>query len=162
MAAITALTCGMAYGVGSAIAGVFAALSVLHVYWALGGTAGLAAAIPARPSSGDDGANNGKPVPAFHPTIPMTLLVAAALATVSALVSLRAGVFAPATTHWSLQWSLAAVALILALRAVGDRNLVGLFKQVKGTRFAMLDSWLYSPLCALLALGILSLTMVPN
>ncbi len=96
---------------------------------------------------------------AFHPSVAVTLLVAGALAMVSALVSLRAGIFAPARAHWPLRWSLAAIALILLARAVGDLNLVGFFKQIRGTRFAMMDTWLYSPLCLVLALGVVSLAL---
>jgi hypothetical protein len=36
-----AAPCGTAYGAGIADAGVFAALSVVHAYWALGGTVGF-------------------------------------------------------------------------------------------------------------------------
>jgi len=151
---------GITYGIGIAVAGAFAALSVLHVYWALGGTVGLRAAIPERPSGGGDSANEGGLVKALHPTVAMTLLVAGALATVSSLVSLRAGLFGPARSDWSLRWSLGAIALILLARAVGDLRLVGFFKRIRGTRFATLDSWLYSPLCVVLALGIASLDAV--
>ncbi len=44
------------------------------------------------------------------------------------------------------------VAAVLLLRAVGDRRYVGAFKRVRGTRFARWDTWVYSPLCAVLAL----------
>jgi hypothetical protein len=40
---------------------------------------------------------------------------------------------------------------------VGDLKLVGFFKRIKGTRFAELDTWLYAPLCVLLALGLVLL-----
>jgi len=83
----------MAYGVGIAVAGVFAALSILHVYWALGGTIGLEAAIPERPTTPGDHANIRTLAKAFHPTAIMTLPVAGALATAGALLSLRAGLF---------------------------------------------------------------------
>jgi hypothetical protein len=161
-----AITCGMAYVVGIAVAVVFAALAALHLYWALGGTVGLEAAIPEvpstdseAPSTGSEHANDGKLIRAFQPSVAMTLLVAGLLAVVGALVCLRAGLFAPAGAHWSLQWSLAAVALILMARAVGDLRLVGFFKQIRGTRFAVLDTWLYSPLCVLLAIGLVWLVL---
>jgi hypothetical protein len=48
-----------------------------------------------------------------------------------------------------------AVALTLLARAVGDGRYVGAFKRVRGTRFATLDDWVYTPLCAALALGVL-------
>jgi cytochrome c oxidase subunit IV len=153
-----AAPCGTDHGAGIAVAGVFAALSVVHVYWALGGTAGLKAAIPERPTNRDEHASEGKFIEAFHPSVAMTLLVAGALAIVGALVILRAGIFAPARTDVWLRWSLAVVALIVTARAVGDLNLVGFFKQIRGSRFAVLDTWLYSPLCVFLALGLALLT----
>jgi len=144
----------MAYAVGIAVAGVFAALSALHVYWALGGTFGLAAAVPEVPSTRGKHAGDGTLIKAFQPSAAMTLLVAVALGGVGTLVCLRAGVFAPASSHWLLRWALGAVALILSARAVGDLRLVGFFKKIRGTRFAVLDTWLYSPLCLLLAIGL--------
>jgi len=154
-----AVTCGEAHVAGIAVAVVFAALSILHVYWAFGGTVGLEAAIPEVPSTRGEQASDGTLIKAFHPSVGMTLLVAGALGVAGALVCLRAGLFAPAGAHWSLQWSLAAVALILMARAVGDLRLVGFFKQIRGTRFAVLDTWLYSPLCVLLAIGLVWLVL---
>jgi hypothetical protein len=156
---IGALACEAAYGVGIAVAAVFAALSALHVYWALGGTVGVAGAIPERPAARGDADDTRTPVKVFHPPAAMTLLVAGALAAVSALVSLRAGLFGSVRTDWLLRGSLAGVAVILIARAVGDLNLVGFFKKLKGTRFAILDTWLYSPLCTVLALGMASLAL---
>jgi len=144
----------MTYGVGIVMGGVFAALSVVHVYWALGGTVGLESAIPRIPSTREAPAGDGALVRAFHPSAAMTLAVAGALGMVAVLVCLRAGLFAPARVHGWLRASLAALAVILLARAVGDLKLVGFFKRIKGTRFAELDTWLYAPLCLLLALGL--------
>jgi hypothetical protein len=47
-------------------------------------------------------------------------------------------------------WTLSA---IFALRAVGDFHWIGFFKTVRDTAFGTLDSWVYSPLCLLLAVG---------
>jgi len=56
---LTRSGCGLTYGVGIAVAGVFAALTLVHVYWALGGTAGLEAAIPRMPSTHGAHATHG-------------------------------------------------------------------------------------------------------
>ena len=45
----------------------------------------------------------------------------------------------------------AALAFVFIGRAIGDMRYVGFFKRVRGTRFARLDTRVYSPLC--LALG---------
>jgi hypothetical protein len=42
----------------------------------------------------------------------------------------------------------------LLLRAVGEFRYVGLFKRVRGTKFAVLDTFVYSPLCLLLGAGV--------
>src|SRR4029434_8402130 len=49
-------------------------------------------------------------------------------------------------------WTLAAVFLG---RIVGDFRGFGLFKRMRGTAFAWWDTWLFVPLCLLLALGCL-------
>jgi hypothetical protein len=55
--------------------------------------------------------------------------------------------------HAVLSWLTRALALVLLLRAVGDFRLVGFFKRIRGSRFARLDTALYSPFCVLLAIG---------
>lgn len=45
------------------------------------------------------------------------------------------------------------LAVVLFLRAIGDFRLVGFFKQIRDTRFARLDTILYSPLCLVMAIG---------
>ena len=45
-------------------------------------------------------------------------------------------------------------------RTVGEFRYVGLFKRERGTRFAALDSCIYTPLCALLAAAVLYLAAI--
>jgi hypothetical protein len=42
----------------------------------------------------------------------------------------------------------------LLARAVGEFKHVGFFKRVVGSRFATLDTYVYSPLCLALAMGV--------
>jgi Protein of unknown function (DUF3995) len=109
-------------------AAVFAFLGLLHFYWALKGVSGNSAAIPQV---------NG--APAFRPTKAATAAVGLALLATAAIVLLQ------------VQLLIAGAAAVLMLRAIGDFRLVGFFKRVRGSRFARLDTLLYSPLC--LALG---------
>jgi hypothetical protein len=44
------------------------------------------------------------------------------------------------------------LALVFMLRAVGNLRTFGFFKNITGTPFARWDTWLYSPLCLLIAL----------
>lgn len=112
----------------SVTAGMFALLGLLHFYWAVRGASGNSAAIPEI-----DG------VPAFKPTRAATAAVGVVLLGTAAIVLMQ------------VKLLLAGAAAVLLLRAIGDFRLVGFFKRVRGSRFARLDTLLYSPLC--LALG---------
>jgi hypothetical protein len=125
-----------------ALAFVLAFLSGLHIYWALGGRWGWGAAIPQV---------DGRP--AFTPSRFATLLVALGLAAAAVLPLVRAGAFPLAVPPWLSQWSAVLLAFIFFIRAVGDFRLVGFFKRVRGTPFAVWDTRLFSPLCLLLAAG---------
>jgi Protein of unknown function (DUF3995) len=123
-------------------ASVFAGLSALHVYWAVGGRRGASVVVPER--------QDGRPT--FRPRPVSTLVVAALLLLSAVLVLERAAVgpgLVPARlTVWGV-WGLAAV---VTLRAIGDFKYVGFFKRRRGTRFATHDTRYFSPLA--LALGL--------
>jgi hypothetical protein len=121
---------------------VFLLLSALHVYWAGGGRWGSESAVPHR---GDR--------PLFTPSRQATILVAMLLLMAAVIIFLR--VRTPASPILELitrtgAWTLA---LVFTLRAIGDFHWIGFFKTVRDTGFGTLDSWLYSPLCLLLAIG---------
>lgn len=120
---------------------VLAALSLVHIYWAVAGGAG-AGVLP-----GVNGA------PAFRPGAAATVAVATALATAGMLLW-EAGGAGPALVPMRIArvgaWLVAAAFLA---RAVGDFRFVGFFKRVRGTRFAALDTRVYSPLCLVLGLA---------
>jgi Protein of unknown function (DUF3995) len=109
-------------------AAVFVVLALLHFYWALRGVSGNSAAIPQV---------NG--VPAFKPSKAATAAVGLALLGTAAIVLMH------------VELLIAGAAAVLVLRAIGDFRLVGFFKRVRDSRFARMDTLLYSPLC--LALG---------
>ena len=46
------------------------------------------------------------------------------------------------------------LAFVFAARAIGDFGLVGFFKTRGDGAFARLDTWVYSPLCLILAAAI--------
>ena len=126
-----------------------AVLAGVHVYWALGGSAGKGAAIPEA---------HGKQL--FRPSRAATVGVAGGLALAAVVAAMRGGVFGPAGDH--LAWRLAAgvLGVLFAARAVGERRYVGVFKRVRGTRFARWDTRVFTPLCALMAAGFLVLCYV--
>ena len=137
------------------MAAIFLLISLVHLYWAAGGKLGSEAAVPRVPEEGAQGSR-----PAFKPSGFTTLLVAVGLLLIAMLVCLRVGLYLPTVHHWSLQWVISAIAMLMFARAIGDSNLVGFFKQVKNSQFARLDTWAYSPLCVVLGAGLLAVAWI--
>jgi hypothetical protein len=120
---------------------IFGSLSVLHIYWAVGGKQNLAEALPQHTS--------GKSV--FIPSAGITWVVALgllgfALITLSAMPNLQG--FLPIKLVF---WLNVIIGSIFLVRAIGDFKYVGFSKKIKNTTFARQDTRWYSPLCAGLA-----------
>ena len=124
---------------GSGGAAVLAAVSGLHLYWAAGGRRGRHAVVPTA---------DGRPL--LAPSAVASVAVAAALAMAS-------GLYVGATARWEPRWvyrvGASGAATVLAARAIGDRRHVGFLKRSRDSAFARRDTYLYSPLCALLAVA---------
>ena len=133
--------------IGLVAAGVLLALAGLHVYWAAGGRWGASAAVPWR--EGTTGAGDGRPL--FRPKKAATLLVALLLFLGAAILSGSAGLFGRLAPGWLFRGGTGVLALVFLARAIGDFRWFGLFKRQAATRFAALDSALYTPLCLGLA-----------
>jgi hypothetical protein len=110
------------------------------------------ARFPARAESGAVPSIGGKPL--FVPSARATVAVGIVLLGFAALVSATAGLWLPSLPRPALSWLSYALALGLLLRAIGEFKYVGFFKRVRGSRFARLDTLLYSPLCLVLAVGV--------
>jgi hypothetical protein len=126
------------------VASVLAAVAVLHAYWGLFGLGGRSAAIPEV---------DGRPV--FVPTRAACFAVASALLVAAFVLLVRGGYVAVPGAPWLGVAGSASVGVVLVARAVGEFRYVGFFKRVRGSRFAVLDTRLFSPLC--LALGVATL-----
>lgn len=127
-----------------AVAVVLAVLSVLHVYWGVRGEFGRSAAIPEV---------DGRPL--FVPTRAACFAVAALLAVAVGLLLIGGRYLPHLGPRWLGTVGPLAVGVVLVARAVGDFKYVGFFKRVHGSRFAVLDSRYFSPLCLALGLGAL-------
>jgi hypothetical protein len=135
---------------GSIVALILCALALLHLYWAAGGCWGAKDAVPQR---------EGKPL--FKPGPMACILVAALLALAGAVVWSKAIAWSPPFLPRS--WPTVGgfgVALVFIVRSVGDFRWVGFFKRERSSRFARLDSCVYSPLCLLLGVGALLVAVV--
>ena len=124
-------------GAGAAL--VLGSLACLHIYWAFGGRTGASAAVPEL-----------RDRPLFTPSKTATLIVALLLATSAVIV---VGGLRSWDPRLLFELGGGGVAAVLLARSIGDRRYVGLLKRVKGTDFARLDTWIYSPLCLALAIA---------
>jgi hypothetical protein len=127
---------------GILLATIFAALSLLHVYWAAGGRVARGVAIPTLSVSGKR---------ALNPSPAGTVLVAAALLVAMLIILGRLGMAGAKIPGWIFRWGTWGIAVVFFLRAIGEFKLVGFFKRVSDTPFARWDTWLFSPLCLLIA-----------
>jgi hypothetical protein len=128
--------------VAAAVCAVFLVLALWHVRMAALPMAGASGAVPTV---------DGKPL--FTPSKRSTLLVAAVLGLFAVLVAATADFIPSGVSPRVLSWLSYGLALGLLARAIGEFRYVGFFKRVRGTKFAKLDTMVYSPLCLLLALG---------
>jgi len=128
---------------GSVIALVFLVLALWHFYMAQCPLSGESSAVPSK---------DGKPI--FVPSRASTNAVGLVLCLFAALVAATAGLIASGLPPTLLKWLSLTLALGLLARSVGEFRYVGFFKRVRGGRFATMDTFLYSPLCLALSLGI--------
>lgn len=119
---------------------VFASISLLHLYWAAGGSFGKAVAIPSVGGTRS-----------FNPSPLATVLVAIAFLVAILVIIGQLGLLGDAIPRWIFRWATLGISLIFLLRAIGEFKLVGFFKRASDTPFAYWDTWLFSPLCLLIA-----------
>jgi len=129
--------------VAIALIGVFFALALVHVYWAFGGRALKAAAIP-----------HVEDKRAFNPSKLGTLAVAFALGAAAALIALDAGMLTLPVPRSFVGTVVFVMAFVFFARAIGDFRLVGFFKRIRGSAFARLDTLVYAPLCLIIAASV--------
>ncbi len=132
-------------------AAVMLGLAALHLYWAGGGRFGSDVAIPRR-----DGRALFVPGPAG------TLMVAMLLGAAALVLLGRLGLWGRGLPRWPFAAGAWTIVMVFAARVVGDFRWFGLFKRMTGTPFAWWDTWLYVPLCALLALAALLVAGSPR
>ena len=125
---------------GAVVTSVFVALALWHFRIALSPASGESGAVPSV---------SGKPL--FVPSAKATVGVAVVLLCFAGLVAATAGLVQLPVSQRILSTLCYVLALGLLARAVGEFRYVGFFKRVRGSRFARLDTLVYSPMCVLLA-----------
>lgn len=126
-----------------ALSAIFIVLAGWHFFMALAPSSEQGGAVPMA---------EGKPL--FKPSRAATVAVGIVLLGFAALVAATGAVIDLGIAPAPLRWMSAALAAGLLGRAIGEFKYLGFFKRVKGSRFATLDTWVYSPLCLLLAAGV--------
>jgi flagellar biosynthesis protein FliQ len=126
-----------------AISIAFIVIALWHFYMAFFPPRGDNAAVPSV---------NGKPL--FVPSLVATLGVGAVVTAFAALTAATADLLPMSLPKAMLVWLSYGLAVGLFLRAIGEFKYVGFFKRVRSSRFAKFDTFIYSPLCLLLAMGV--------
>ena len=111
-------------------------ISFIHIYWIFG-EIGITQALP----------SDEKGERLLNPSKLMILMMALVLFGF-AWVSYRLDIEPHSLWINRAGWGLA---ILFFLRAIGDFNLVGLFKKIKQTEFAKYDNWIYIPLCLMIS-----------
>jgi flagellar biosynthesis protein FliQ len=124
--------------IGTLLCLVFIFLGGIHFYWGIGGKWGLSVALP-QTNEGEKPLNPGL-IACF--IVGLGLLIFATLALLAAnIITLQ---FLPIRVTQISTW---LVAVIFALRAIGDFKYVGIFRRVHETEFAKMDKKFFTPLC---------------
>jgi hypothetical protein len=131
----------MVYVIGLTTTTILLALSLVHIYWALGGNWGLTAVVPSV---------DGQPL--FENGLWDTLAVALALSIAAGICLGTLNYRLPFLPTWIYRTGIWCIALVFLLRAVGEFHYFGFFKQVNDSLFAHWDTVLYTPLCLGLAI----------
>jgi len=122
---------------------VFLFLGLLHFYWLFGGKWALKATVPTKTNSKN----------LFKPPVLATIFVGLGLLLFSFFFWFRIDgpITYPELINNYLGWIIAALFFI---RSIGDFNYLGLFKRIKNTDFAKMDTHVYVPLCLMIVIMI--------
>jgi hypothetical protein len=128
--------------IGAALGVLLGAIAVLHLYWALGGKAGLAAVVPTK---GDQKLIDPGPI--------ASVVVMLGLFGLAALALTLGGFIDPLVSSAIARGAAALAGCVFLVRAYGDFRSVGVLKRIRGTTFSRWDDRLYTPLCFGLSVG---------
>jgi len=120
---------------------IFLILSSLHFYWALGGTFWYADVLP----------TNSTGSKRMNPGVMAAFIVAFGILLLAFFTFGNHGIWDEHIKRKYFRYGALLISIIFFLRAIGDFKFIGFFKTVNGTRFAENDTYLFSPLCVLIA-----------
>ena len=103
-------------------------ISLIHFYWAVGGKVSIDKVIPIK---------DGKPM--FKPSGFMTFLIGIIF------IGFAFVAYMLAFSEKDFSYAGYGSSLLFFLRAIGDFNVVGFFKKIRSSQFAVYDIKIYSP-----------------
>ena len=124
---------------------IFILISLLHFYWAFGGTWGIDAAVPERFM---ENYHNPK---YKSMTVFSTFVVAFGLLLFAFITASNANLFEHGFSLSHIKVATGIIGSIFLIRGIGDFNMFGLFKKKKDTKFSRSDTKIYIPLCLFIA-----------
>ncbi|MEO6870466.1 MAG: DUF3995 domain-containing protein [Ginsengibacter sp.] len=116
---------------------IFLLLSILHFYWAFGGKLWYSDVLPT--------SKNG--LRKINPGMIAGFVVAFGLLFFAIIILGNRGLLDKYISVKYFRYGTLIIAAIFLFRAIGDFKYIGFFKKIKGTKFAINDSVIYSPLC---------------
>ena len=122
---------------------IFFVLSVIHLYWALGGEWGFDKALPTN--------MEGKRV--LNPKKIDSTIVGLGLLLFSFYLLIYVNIVSLDLPNWLMTYGIWFITGLFFLRAVGDFKYIGFFKKIRNTEFGRLDTRFYSPLCLFLSIS---------
>ena len=129
---------------------VLTLIAFMHFYWALGYKWGLDKAFP----TGIKGQSfSSESIPELVGMLKVFTILIGVILLWFAYVAymLSEGHHSRFITY--MGWS---IGILFVLRAIGDFNIVGIFKQIKGTLFSKYDAYVYIPLCLFIGYAFIS------
>jgi hypothetical protein len=124
-------------------------VAILHIYWAFGGHKGINGAIP-----------TVKGHRLLHPGHLGTFIVALLIIVAGVVVGIQGRIIPIPFFKRIGFWGSCLIATVFLIRSIGDFKYVGLFKTVNYSVFAQRDTEFYTPLCLLLTVMIVFVTIV--
>ncbi|MBK9737641.1 MAG: DUF3995 domain-containing protein [Saprospiraceae bacterium] len=122
---------------------VFIFLASFHFYWAFGGKKGTENVIPVD-------TNNVKII---NPSIISTLFVGIILLLFAFINIIKTKIINIELPEVIENYCLWFIAILFLLRAIGEFNYIGFFKKIKTTKFGIMDTKVYSPLCLFIGIS---------
>jgi hypothetical protein len=129
---------------GTVCVAILAVAAAFHFYWGVGGALGRSVSLPQT--------EDERPVISMRPYGTHAVGVALVVS-ITLILAFEKQISLPLPPTL-VRISMVVLSVCFALRALSWHTYVGMFKKVRGTRFAKYDTWIYSPLCLIVSLCI--------